>query len=52
MKNPASMNALQGLPPVTEKKVWTKPVLDILELESAQHGVSHNPDHGVRHRSG
>ncbi len=52
MKNPASMNALQGLPPVSDKKVWTKPVLDILELESAQHGTSHVPDAIHRHRSG
>ena len=52
MKNPASTNALQGLSPVTDKKVWTKPLLDILELESAQHGTSHVPDAVLRHRSG
>ena len=52
MKNPASTNALQGLPTVTDKKVWIKPVLDILELESAQHGILHNGDGIALHRSG
>ena len=51
MKNPASANAVQSIPPVT-KKDWRKPVLDILELESAQHGASHVPDGLSRHRSG
>jgi hypothetical protein len=52
MKNPASTNAIQGLPPVNAKKDWTKPVLDILELESAQHGSTHIPDGVLKHRSG
>jgi hypothetical protein len=52
MKNPASTNAIQGQPPVARKKDWTKPVLDILELESAQHGISHVPDANYRHASG
>ena len=52
MKNPASTNALQGMPPVVAKKDWTKPMLDILELESAQHGTSHISDGNIRHHSG
>jgi len=52
MNNPASANAIQSGSPDQAKKVWTKPVLDILELESAQHGSTHIPDGVYRHRSG
>ena len=37
MNNTTRMNDLQGLTPVGQHKDWTKPVLDILELESAEH---------------
>ena len=34
------------------KKTWTAPALDILELESAQHGVHGGKDNFYQHRSG
>lgn len=34
------MNALQQTPPLMDKKVWAKPALDILPIESAEHGVT------------
>ena len=52
MKNPASTNALQGITPVATRKDWTKPMLDILELENAQHGSIHIADGNLRHKSG
>ncbi len=39
MKNPNATDAKQEVLPATTKKVWAKPVLDILKLESAQHGT-------------
>jgi hypothetical protein len=33
------------------KKDWRKPVLDILELEHAQHGKTHINDGSFTHRS-
>jgi hypothetical protein len=53
MTNTASTNAKhQASPPVRTHKDWTKPVLDILELESAEHGFSHVNDNLTSHRSG
>jgi hypothetical protein len=39
MKNLNATDAKQELLPATTKKIWAKPVLDILKLESAQHGT-------------
>jgi hypothetical protein len=33
------------------RKAWRKPVLDILELETAQHGKTHINDGSFTHRS-
>lgn len=38
MNNTASTNAQQASHAVKERKEWTKPVLDILDLENAEHG--------------
>ncbi len=44
MNNTASTNAQQqASQPVKQRKDWTKPVLDILELESAEHGLKQIP---------
>ncbi len=44
MNNTARTNAKhQALHPVDERKDWSKPVLDILELESAEHGMKQIP---------
>jgi hypothetical protein len=51
MKTFANANATQDLPPVKAKKDWEKPVLDILELQSAQHGTHGLADGSIRHRS-
>jgi hypothetical protein len=51
MKTFVNTNASQNLPPVTVKKDWEKPVLDILELQSAQHGTTGLPDGAIKHHS-
>jgi hypothetical protein len=51
MVNQVSENMSVETPPKQVKKAWKKPVLDILELESAQHGTSGLPDGNIRHHS-
>ncbi len=52
MSNQTRMNDLQGNVPVETKKDWNKPVLDILQLEGAEAGISRNNDGKFSHRSG
>ncbi len=48
MKNAASTNAQhQASHPVGTLKTWSKPVLDILELQSAERGFHHHPGDGA-----
>jgi hypothetical protein len=51
MSNLTRTNDLQGDRPVATKKDWKKPMLDILELESAQAGISHLQDGRFTHHS-
>jgi hypothetical protein len=51
MSNQIRANDLQGNAPVEPKKDWNKPVLDILELERAESGISRNNDGKFSHRS-
>ncbi len=44
-------DARQEALPVTNKKVWAKPMLDILKLESAQTGTTGLTDGLHKHRS-
>jgi hypothetical protein len=37
---------------VPQKREWKKPVLDILALADAEHGVSHINDATGKHKSG
>jgi hypothetical protein len=52
MSNRNIMNALQGKQPVTTKPEWQRPVLDILELQSAEHGIGHTQDRRITQLSG
>ena len=51
MSNTVKKTAGVEVPPEKAKKAWKKPVLDILELQSAEHGVHGLPDHGSKHMS-
>ena len=51
MNNTTRMNDLQGLTPVGQHKDWTKPVLDILELESAESLIG-KPGGDIKQRAG
>ena len=53
MTNAPSLNA-QHTASATfpQKREWKKPVLDILDLADAQHGVSHVHDALNKHKSG
>jgi hypothetical protein len=53
MTNTTSTNAKhQASHPVRTRKDWSKPVLDILELDSAEHGPKPLGDALGGHRSG
>jgi len=52
MSNQIRTNDLQGKTPVATRKDWMKPVLDILDLEDAEAGLSRNNDGKFSHRSG
>ncbi len=51
MNTQVNKNANVEAAPVEVKKAWKKPVLDILELQSAQHGVFTIPDGLTKHHS-
>lgn len=46
-----SSNKANPLDKTLARKAWRKPVLDILELEAAEHGKTHLTDGGFSHRS-
>ena len=50
MSNQATVSDMQGKTPVKQQRDWQKPVLDILELQSAAHlhgpGGDHTQNHG------
>jgi hypothetical protein len=46
-----SSNKANPLDKTLARKPWRKPVLDILELEAAEHGKTHLTDGGFSHRS-
>lgn len=51
MSNQTKPSDMQGKTPVEQNRDWQKPVLDILELESATHLVGGGGDYKVRHGS-
>lgn len=53
MINAPGLNAQHmASPSSAQKREWKKPVLDILDLADAQHGVSHVHDALNKHKSG
>jgi hypothetical protein len=52
MNTQAKIMDEQGDRQISPKKEWSRPVLDILEVESAQHGITKNQDRLLTHRSG
>jgi hypothetical protein len=51
MGDSTKMNGLQGTAPVSDKKNWKKPVLDIFELERAEGGTGRTYDGHLKHTS-
>ena len=47
MSNQATVSDMQGKTPVKQQRDWQKPVLDILELQSAAHLHGAGGDTGV-----
>jgi hypothetical protein len=45
------MNGLEGKAPVSVKKDWKKPVMDIFELERAEAGIGRKSDSHFTHVS-
>ncbi len=53
MTNTPSMNAQHLASAIApQRREWKKPVLDILSLADAEHGVGHVPDGLGKHKSG
>jgi hypothetical protein len=53
MTNTPSTNAQHSASSkVPQRKDWTAPVLDILALANAEHGISHVADRTGKHKSG